>query len=286
MYALTEQNGLQKSIDGGGTFNPINTGFISAGPVTDLAIDPQNTQILYAADHQILYKSTDGGASWNIATQLSAAIAEVTTDGQHPGTVYAIITPSAGGGIWKSVDGGTNWQDLSAALPALPNTIALDPKNSATIYAATDFGVITSADGGKSWALLTAAIGKGIQKLIPSTDSTLYASGSAGLFAISSVTVTALTFDLGGVHAGGSYTATIAGSNLNNNTYFDVLVRAPGSTEDILALNWQMGTSEIHSLPADVPAGTWTIDGVRAHQDPNDHTGSFSPVSAAITVSP
>jgi photosystem II stability/assembly factor-like uncharacterized protein len=285
IYVLTESSGVWKSIDGGGSLNPINTG-LPKGSVTDLAIDPQNSQILYTAVGKTVYKSTDGGASWNYSSDLSAAVAQVTTDGQHPGTVYAIITPSAGGGIWKSVDGGTNWQDLSAALPALPNNIALDPKNSSTIYAATDFGVITSADGGKSWTLLTTAVGKGIQRLIPGTASTLYASGSGGLFAISSVTVTALTFDIVIVQPGGSYTATVAGSSLNDTTYFDVLVRAPGSTDDILVINWQIGISEIHSLPADVSAGTWTIDGVRAHQDPNDHTGSFAPVSATITVSP
>src|SRR5262245_55111533 len=32
--------------------------------------------------------------------------------------------------------------------------------------------------------------------------------------------------------------------------------------------------------------GTWTIDGVRAHQDPDDHSGTFTAVSTAITVTP
>jgi hypothetical protein len=256
------------------------------GSATDLTIDPQNSQILYAAVGKTVYKSTDGGVSWNYSTELSAVIGQVITDGQHPGTVYAIITPSAGGGIWKSVDGGTNWQDLSSALPALPNTIALDPKNSATIYAATAYGVITSADSGRSWTLLTAAIGGGIQRLIPGKDSTLYASGTAGLFAISSATVSALNVDKGIVHTEGAYNATVVGSNLNNNTYFDVLVRAPGGAEEFVVLNWQMGTSESHSVPVGLLPGTWTIDGVRAHQDPENHSGSFAPVSAAITVSP
>jgi hypothetical protein len=46
-----------------------------------------------------------------------------------------------------------------------------------------------------------------------------------------------------------------------------------------------MGLSETHSIPADVLPGTWTIGGVRAHQDPENHAGNFAQVSAAITVS-
>jgi hypothetical protein len=34
----------------------------------------------------------------------------------------------------------------------------------------------------------------------------------------------------------------------------------------------------------DTPTGTWIITGVRAHQDPTDHTGTFITVSASITV--
>jgi hypothetical protein len=146
--------------------------------------------------------------------------------------------------------------------------------------------VIKSADGGQSWTVLTSATGS-TQFLIPSPDTTLYAGGPNGFFAISpALTVTAVTFDISVVSIGSSYTTTVVGSDLNNNTYFDVQVRAPGSVEDIIVLNWQMGTSESHSVPAGILPGTWTIDGVRAHQDPENHAGSFAQVSAAITVSP
>src|SRR5262249_13610479 len=159
----------------------------------------------------------------------------------------------------------------SSALPAIPYTIALDPKNSATIYAPTDFGVIKSADGGQSWTALTSATGS-TQFLIPSPDSTLYTGGRDGLFAISpALTVTAVTFDVSTLSIGSSYTTTVVGSHLNNNTYFDVQVRPPDSAEDIVVLNWQMGASESHSVPAGILPGAWTIDGVRAHQDPENH---------------
>jgi photosystem II stability/assembly factor-like uncharacterized protein len=283
IYAATD-SGVMKSIDGGGSWTPINAG-LGTKSVTALAIDSQSPQILYAAAGT-LFKSTDGGMSWNPAG-LSVSVSQVATDPQNPGTVYAVRTPPAiNGGIWKSIDGGTSWQDLSSALPALPYTIALDPKNSATIYAPTDFGVIKSADGGQSWTVLTSATGS-TQFLIPSPDTTLYAGGPNGFFAISpALTVTAVTFDVSTVSVGSAYTATVVGSHLNNSTYFDVQVRTPGADEDIVVLNWQVGTSESHSVPAGILPGTWTIDGVRAHQDPENHAGSFAQVSAAITVSP
>jgi photosystem II stability/assembly factor-like uncharacterized protein len=280
IYAATEDKGVMKSIDGGGSWNPGLKASVSA-----LAINPQNPQILYAAAGA-LFKSTDAGMNWN-PTGLNAGISQVTIDAQKPDTVYAVRPPPAtNGGIWKSIDGGDSWQDLSSALPAIPYTIALDLKNSATIYAPTDFGVIKSADGGESWTALTSATGS-TQFLISAPDSTFYTGGRGGLFSISpALTVTAVTFDASTVSIGSSYTTTVVGANLNNNTYFDVQVRAPGGAEDIVVLNWQVGTSESHSVPAGILPGTWTIDGVRAHQDPENHAGSFAQVSAAITVSP
>jgi hypothetical protein len=51
-------------------------------------------------------------------------------------------------------------------------------------------------------------------------------------------------------------------------------------------LNWQTGFAGTHDVPAGIASGKWTISGVRAHEIETDHTGSFVPVSAAITVLP
>ena len=97
--------------------------------------------------------------------------------------------------------------------------------------------------------------------------------------------VTGLSFDSTSTRIGSAYTATISGSNLTNQTFFDVRFRAPGSVADNVASNWQTGLSASHSVPAGLPTGAWTITGVRAHQDASDHTGSFVPLSTTITVS-
>src|SRR5262249_10817916 len=94
--------------------------------------------------------------------------------------------------------------------------------------------------------------------------------------------VTGLSFDSNNARIGSTYTATISGSNLTNQTFFDMRFRAPGSAADNVAPNWQTGVSAPHSVPAGLATGTWMITGVRAHQDASDHTGSFVPLSTTI----
>ena len=96
--------------------------------------------------------------------------------------------------------------------------------------------------------------------------------------------ISGVTFIPNPVNNGSSFSATIAGSNLTSQTNFDVLFQAPGSSAYIEALNWQTGSSASHTVRFGTATGSWTISGVRAHQDPADHTGSYVPVSASITV--
>jgi hypothetical protein len=97
--------------------------------------------------------------------------------------------------------------------------------------------------------------------------------------------VTALQFDRTNAAIGSSYSANVSGSNLTPETFFDMRFFSPGSNETAVALNWQTGTAASHDIPAGIALGTWTINGIRAHQMETDHTGNFIPVSAAITVS-
>jgi hypothetical protein len=97
--------------------------------------------------------------------------------------------------------------------------------------------------------------------------------------------VTQLLFDRTSVAPGASYAATVSGSNLTPETFFDVRYTSPGSSESNVVLNWQRGLAAGHDVPVGIAPGTWTINGVRAHRIETDHTGSFFPVSGAITVS-
>jgi hypothetical protein len=291
VYAATwAGDGVTKTVDGGTTWTSV--GFRNLG-VTALALDPQNPQTLYAGvlayaiGTSTLFKSTDGGSTWN-STTLSVprgTISEVTIDLQNPNTIYVVASLfGKAPGVWKSVDGGASWLDLSPGLPYGTSFVALDPQKSATIYATSTVGVMTSTDGGGTWKHLGSNI-VAAQILIPDPKSadTLYALGPGGLFEIVRSTVIAMTFDVTSVRAGASFMATIAGSNLGG-MYFDVQVRPPGSAVDIVLWNWQSETSATHLVTAGTSTGLWTVDGIRAHQDPENHTGDVVPVSATITV--
>ena len=154
--------------------------------------------------------------------------------------------------------------------------IALDPDGQ-TFWATDTAGSmllhIDLSQGTVLGTFPTSAAAKGVIIVPPGPKTTT-----------GSLVVTGLAFDSSTAYLGSSYVSIVSGSNLTAHTYFDVRFRAPGSSVDATAWNWQIGASMVQSLTAGTPAGTWAITGVRAHQDPADHTGSFVTVSVSLTV--
>jgi hypothetical protein len=133
--------------------------------------------------------------------------------------------------------------------------LAMDPRNPAVLYACGPNGVYKTVTGGE-------------------------------MQSPSALIVTGLQFDRVNVVAGSSYSVNLSGSNLSSQTFFDVRFTSPGSNASGFVLNWQKGVAAKHDVPVGTASGVWAINGVRAHQIETDHTGSFVPVSATITVSP
>jgi photosystem II stability/assembly factor-like uncharacterized protein len=304
LYAGSWYQGVVESTDAGTSWTPANSG-LPAGVwgvfVSALAIASQNSGVLYAsvgvATNQGLFKSTNGGGGWvpvnsGLPAYPNGANIEATAlaiDPQNIRTVYAAFAPynAVGGGLYTSPDEGGSWRNLFRPPTANVYSVAINPQDSRTIYTGTDAGASWSTDGGQTWAPAASTIGRTrLLKIDPLNPNNLYAGGPGGLFAVAPRIVTGISFDTTTVSSTGSFNATIAGSNLNSQTYFDLLVRPPGAASDVVALNWQMGTTASHPLSSGIALGTWTVSGVRAHQDPADHTASLAPVSATITVSP
>ncbi|HYL36035.1 MAG TPA: hypothetical protein VEV17_09000 [Bryobacteraceae bacterium] len=194
VYGATWDRGVVKSTDGGAAWASVNVG-LHGGPINALALDAQTPGTIYAAASGTsggLYKSTDGGNTWN-ATGLNGTvvgtqfISGLAIDPENTSTVYAATADSNGssGGLWKSTDGGANWQNLFSSSSSRALAVIVSPQNSGTLYAGTDAGVMTSADGGQSWMPVPGSpTFTSVLALDPQNPNTLYAGGAAGLFAI------------------------------------------------------------------------------------------------------
>lgn len=114
-----------------------------------------------------------------------------------PSNVNVLYVGSAGGGIWKSTNGGTSWTAKSEAIGAMGvSSILIDPQNTNIIYIATgdgdgsdnySVGVLKSTNGGDTWNTTGLNWGQNntrkIRKLIfdPFNSSTIFAVASNGI---------------------------------------------------------------------------------------------------------
>ncbi len=135
----------------------------------------------------------------------------------HPTDPLTFYIASAGGGVWKTIDGGTSFQALTDNLTSLAcGAVAVDPVNPSVVYLGTGElnysldsyygdGVFKSTDAGASWTKIatTAAVGSYISQISinPLNTNTVYLSGSLGVFK--------------STNAGVSWTNTSSGTQAN-----------------------------------------------------------------------
>lgn len=145
-----------------------------ADTVSSLAIDPLTPTTLYAwADGAGIFKSTDGGATWQSKSrglEGSPYASHILVDPQNPSILYASHLNS------KSIDGGETWF-RNAPLVGSLGPSALDPQNPSTVYAVeTYYGAFKSTDGGASWQQIALDIGIVASVVVdPHSSATLYA---------------------------------------------------------------------------------------------------------------
>jgi photosystem II stability/assembly factor-like uncharacterized protein len=121
--------------------------------IVAIALHPNNSKILYVATNESIYKTRDGGGTWErMATDLSTyRVLSIAIDPERPATVYAGTMFDA---VYKSPDGGQHWMPYNAGLKehvSVVNQFVFDPHDSETIYTATTVGVFRSTDAGRLW---------------------------------------------------------------------------------------------------------------------------------------
>lgn len=154
---------LYRTTDRGESWTPISAalggdrGFLSA-----IAVAPSDPKTIYAgtADGNIQVTRNTGG-SWTNTTKAPLPgrfVSEIAVHPTNAAMAYAVYngfnthTPDAPGHLFKTADGGTTWQNISANLPDVPLlSIVLDRRTPTTIYVGSDTGVFQSTDDGRSW---------------------------------------------------------------------------------------------------------------------------------------
>ncbi len=128
------------------------------GDVLDIAVDPINTNVVFAAAG-VPYKSTDGGESWEyIPGLLSLSPSGIGTfEAASNGVIYA-SGPYSYYKIFRSTDGGETWEQKSIPVNGAGYDIAIDPNDPDIVYVglsvvggSSNYAIVKSDDGGDTW---------------------------------------------------------------------------------------------------------------------------------------
>jgi photosystem II stability/assembly factor-like uncharacterized protein len=180
-FGKSEERGVYRTQDGGETWARVLFVADSVGAV-DLIMNPNNPRELYAGMWRAerkpwtlidasrdggLWKTTDGGDSWTRLTDPSMdnGLPSETLFGRiglaispaNPDRVWALINaPDPHGGIWRTDDGGENWEKVNRDRRFRQRHwyythLEADPQDFNTLYV-LNTGTYRSVDGGKEWS--------------------------------------------------------------------------------------------------------------------------------------
>ena len=181
-------DGIYKSTDAGRSWRHL--GMKETRQIAKIRTHPQNADLVYAAvfghafgpnPERGVYRSKDGGESWENVLHVSdkAGAIDLTIDKNNPRVIYASIWEayrnfwqiSSGGedsGIWRSMDGGDSWENISRnkglpggrsnELPLLGKIgLAASPAQPGRVWAIIenqpDGGIYRSDDYGETWVV-------------------------------------------------------------------------------------------------------------------------------------
>ena len=124
------------------------------GSVEVIKIAPSNPEIIYAAAGGGVYKSVDGGETWEAANAglVGMSVSALGIDSSNPQIVCA---GTWGDGVYRSIDGGETWEVANAGLTRLTiRALEIAPSDPQIAYVGVIGRVYKSTDGGQTWANL------------------------------------------------------------------------------------------------------------------------------------
>ena len=200
-YGPSKDRGVYRSTNGGKTWEQVLFVNETTGP-SELAMDPTNPRILYAAmwDHlrrpwevrsggpgSGIHKSTDGGTTWQKAmTGLPSPVGKIGIDvSANPDRIYAIVEADPKGGLYRSEDGAKSWQLVNEAWNLHTRAwyymkVFADPKNPEVVWV-LNADVSRSIDGGRTFTNVRVPHGDNHSLWInPNDPETLIESNDGG----------------------------------------------------------------------------------------------------------
>ena len=174
VFGPNPERGIYKTSDGGKTWSQVLSRNDSTG-ASDLAMDPANPDVLYAAFWQVqrtpwgltsggrgggLFRTTDAGAHWTELTGnpgLPKGLwgnVGVAVSPARPARLWAIIEADSGG-VYRSDDGGATWTWVNRDHKLRQRAwyymrVTADPKDSNVVWA-VNTGLFRSKDGGRTF---------------------------------------------------------------------------------------------------------------------------------------
>ena len=176
-------DGVYRSVNGGLTWTHL--GLEATRHISRVLVDPANPDVAYIAalghahgpnPERGVYRTRDGGASWELVLHRGedAGAADLCMDPRNPRILYATLwqgrrlpwhldSGGPGSGLWRSVDGGDTWDDLSRR-PGMPKGVmgragvtasGARPGRVWCIVEAEDGAVLRSDDYGEHWERLS-----------------------------------------------------------------------------------------------------------------------------------
>ncbi len=179
---LSVGDGIYKSTDAGRTWTHL--GLRDGQQISQMAVDRHDPNRLFVAvaghpygpnKERGIYRSTDGGQTFQPVLQKNENIgaAGVVIDPANPNIIYATLWEAregpwenaewsgTNGGIFKSTDGGQNWQQLSGGLPSgiVQAYVAIADSNPRRLFASVatkdKVDLYRSDDAGATWTIAT-----------------------------------------------------------------------------------------------------------------------------------
>src|SRR5579871_4947555 len=172
-FVPSKERGVYRSTDGGKSWKQVLYLSDTAG-AADLELQPGNPRVVFAcmwhgqrkpwtiisgALEGGIYKSTDGGDTWNkLAGGLPHELfgrSNVAISAAMPNRVYTLIEAKPGSGLYRSEDAGATWTLVNGSgniitRPFYYDTLGVDPNNADTLFVG-DEGWFKSTDGGKTF---------------------------------------------------------------------------------------------------------------------------------------